>query len=141
MKLAAFLGAVLVAQSLSSAFAANPFLDAPDDQPISATFRGTEWNDKFEEEDEQIKLTATVVTKRIAKMPWGAIFQISFENLRSRAPEKREIPPIYFIVTDDQIALLNEEKMDEAVQHVSALEKPPDFEPNAIYGITQDSFS
>ena len=142
MKLVNFLAAVLVTQSVTGALAANPFLDAPDDQPISVTFRGTEWSDKFEEEDEQIRLTATVVTKRIAKMPWGAIFKISFENLKSRAPEKREIPPDYFIVTDDRIILLNEgDKIDEAVQRLSALEKPPAFDPWLVYGITHGSFT
>src|SRR3984893_15489013 len=115
MKLINFLAAVLATQSLTGAMAANPFMDAPDDRPISATFRGTEWSDKFEEDDEQIRLTATVVTKRIATMPWGAIFKISFEDLKSRAPEKREISPDYFIVTDDRIVLINEgDKVDEA---------------------------
>ena len=142
MKPVTFLAALLVTQSVTGALAANPFLDAPDDQPISATFRGTEWSDKFEEEDEQIRLTATVITKRIAKMPWGAIFKISFENLKSRAPEKREIPPDYFIVTDDRIILLNEgDKIDEAVQRLSALEKPPAFDPWLVYGITQGNFT
>jgi hypothetical protein len=142
MKLVTFLGAVVIAQSLNSALAANPFLDAPDDQPISATFRGTEWNDKFDEEDEQIRLTATVVTKRIATMPWGAIFQISFENLKSRAPEKREISPDYFIVTEDRIVLINEgDKVDEAVQKISTLEQAPTFDPWLVYGITQGRFS
>jgi hypothetical protein len=31
---------------VTPAFAANPFLDAKDDQPVSANFRGTEWNDE-----------------------------------------------------------------------------------------------
>lgn len=29
------------------AFAANPFLDANDDKPVSANFRGSEWNDEY----------------------------------------------------------------------------------------------
>jgi hypothetical protein len=74
-------------------------------------------------------------------MPWGAIFQISFENLKSRAPEKREISPDYFIATDDRIVLINEgDKIDEAVQGISALEKPPTFDPWLVYGITQGHF-
>jgi len=31
---------------VTPAFAANPFLDAKDDRPVSANFRGTEWNDE-----------------------------------------------------------------------------------------------
>ena len=119
-------------------YAANPFLDAPDDQPISSRFRGTEWSDNIGEKD--IPLTAIVVTTRIAKMPWGAIFKIDFTDLKSRAEKQREIRPDYFIVTKDRIVLLNEEDNDAAAKKISTLDEPPDFEPNDIYGITRDSF-
>src|SRR5216110_2051653 len=90
-----------------SAYGANPFLDARDDKPVSANFRGTEWGEQIQEEE--IPLTARVVTTRVAKMPWGAIFKIEFTDLKSRAPQKREIQPDYFIATDDRVVLLNEE--------------------------------
>ena len=32
-------------------FAANPFLDASNDQPVSAKFQGTEWSDDIGEKD------------------------------------------------------------------------------------------
>jgi hypothetical protein len=124
-------------------YAANPFLDEPDNKPVSANFRGREWNDNFQEQDipHEIPLTARVVTTRIAKMPWGAIFKIEFTDLKSRAPEKREIPPPrYFVVTGDRIVLLNEENNDAAVRKMSELEKPPEFDPNDVYGITSGSF-
>lgn len=126
-----------------SAFAANPFLDAKDDNPVSANFRGTEWNDEFPEHDipHDIPLKARVITTRIAKMRWGAIFKIEFTDLKSRAPEKREIPPPrYFIVTEDRIVLLNEEDNDAAAKKISELEKPPEFEPGNVYGITSGKF-
>src|SRR5262249_14841737 len=139
-----------------SAYAANPFLDAKDDKPVSGNFRGTEWNDEFPEElPHEIPLTARVVTTRIAKMPWGAIFKIEFTDLKSRAPEKREIPdPRYYIVTDDRIVLLEpcpnhtgvltlreiQEDTDCAVKKISAMDKPPEFEPNHIYCITTGRF-
>jgi hypothetical protein len=125
-----------------SAFAANPFLDAKDDKPVSGKFRGTEWGDEIEEEE--IPLTAQVVTTRIAKMPWGAIFKIEFTNLKSRAPKKREMPPDYFIVTDDRVVLLprtEEEDKETAVKRISEMEKPPEFEPRYIYGITSGKFT
>ena len=121
-----------------SAYAANPFLDAPDDKPLSAKFRGTEWSDDIGEED--VPLTARVATTRIAKMPWGAIFKVEFTDLKSGAEKQREIRPDYFIVTDDRIALLNEEDNDDAAKKISTLDKPPDFEPNDIYGITTGNF-
>src|SRR5216117_3053713 len=82
-----------------SAYSANPFLDAPADKPMSAKFSGTEWGEDIGEQD--IPLTARVVTTRIARMPWGAIFKIEFTDLKSSAQKQREIRPDYFIVTDD----------------------------------------
>jgi hypothetical protein len=122
-----------------STYAANPFLDAPNDQPVSAKFRGTEWSDDIGQQD--IPLTAREVTTRIKKMPWGAIFKIEFTDLKSPAEKPREIRPDYFIVTDDRIALLNEEDNNAAAKKISALDKPPEFGQGEIYGITVDKFS
>jgi hypothetical protein len=122
----------------ASGYAANPFLDTPDDQPVLAKFRGTEWSEDIGDKD--IPLTAKVVTTRIAKMPWGAIFKVEFTDLKSRAEKQREIPPDYYIATDDRIVLLNEEDNDAAAKKISTLDKPPDFEPNDIYGIASGSF-
>ena len=121
-----------------STYAANVFLDAPNDQPVFAKFRGMEWRDDIGEQD--IPLTARAVTTRMAKMPWGAIFKVKFTDLKSRAVKPREIRPDYFIVTDNRIVLLNEEDNDAAAKKISALDKPPDSEPNDIYGITTGSF-
>ena len=115
-------------------YAANPFLDAPNDKPVSAKFRGTEWGD--ETSNEEIPLTARVITTGLAKMSWAAIFKIEFADLKSRAPKKREIPPDYFIVTDDRIVLLNEEDNDAAVKRISAMDKAPTSEEADVRGIT-----
>jgi hypothetical protein len=122
-----------------SAYSANPFLDAPDDKPVSAKFRGTEWADEIQQEE--IPLSARVITTRVAKMPWGAIFKIEFSDLKSRAPQPRKIEPDYFVVTDDRIVLLNEENNEAAVKKISAMDKPPEFEPAEVYGISSGSFS
>jgi hypothetical protein len=61
-------------------------------------------------------------------------------DLKSRADKPREIRPNYFIVTDDQIVLLNEEGNDTAANKISGLNKPPDFKPNDIYRISSGSF-
>lgn len=122
-----------------SAFAVNPFLDAKDDTPVSATFRGAEWGDEIQQEE--IPLTARVITTRVAKIPWGAIFKIEFLDLKSRAPKKREIRPDYFIVTDDRIVLLNEEDNDAAVKKISGMDKPPAFEDSDVRGITSGKFN
>lgn len=121
-----------------AAYAANPFLDAANDQPISAKFRGTEWSEDIG--DKEIPLTAQVKTTRIAKMPWGAIFKIEYTDLKSRAEKQREIRPDYFIVTDNRIVLLNEEDNDAAAKKISAIDKSPEFQPNDIYGITSGTF-
>jgi hypothetical protein len=121
-----------------AACAANLFLDAPDDKPVSTAFRGMEWGDKIGQKE--IPLSARVVTTRLAEMPWGAIFKVEFRDLKSRAEKQREIRPDYFIVTDNRIALLNEDDNDAAAKRISALDKPPEFEPNDIYGITSGTF-
>jgi hypothetical protein len=123
---------------LASAYAANPFLDAEDDKPVSGKFRGSEWGDEISEDD--IPLAARVVTTRIAKMPWGAIFKIEFVDVKSRAPQPRKIEPEYFVVTDDRIVLLNDENIPDAIKRISALDKPPEFELGEIYGITSGRF-
>jgi hypothetical protein len=81
-----------------------------------------------------------VVTTRIAKMPWGAIFKIEFVDVKSRAPQPRKIEPEYFVVTDDRIVLLNDENIPDAIKRISALDKPPEFELGEIYGITSGRF-
>ena len=111
----------------------NPFLR----QSAEAEFRGVEWNDDYAPKD--IPLTARVVTDQVAQTLWGGIFEISFKDLQSKALKKREIPPLYFVVTRDVIALLNEEKMTEAIGRIAALEKPPAFEDGDIYGISHGS--
>jgi hypothetical protein len=116
------------------AYAGNPFLDARDDKPLSAKFRGTEWSD--DSSNQEIPLTARVTTTRLAKMSWGAIFKIEFTHLKSRAPKKREILPDYFIVTDDRIVLLNEENNDAPVKKISAMDKAPTSEEADVRGIT-----
>jgi hypothetical protein len=74
-----------------ASYAANPFLDKPDDKPVSANFRGTEWRDAIDEGE--IPLTARMVTTRIAKMPLGAIFKIEFVDLKSRARNRARSSP------------------------------------------------
>jgi hypothetical protein len=122
-----------------SAYSANPFLDAPDDKPVSAKFRGTEWGDNIDEGE--IALTARAITTRVARMSWGSIFKIEFRDLKSPAPTPRKIEPEYFVVTDDRIVLLNEENNEAAVKKISAMDKPPEFEPADVYGITSGKFA
>ena len=122
----------------ASALAANPFLEAKDDKPLTAMFRGSEWGDNIDQDE--IPLSARMITTRLARMPWGAIFKIEFTDMKSRAAKPREVRPDYFIVTDDRIVLLNEEDNDAAAKKISALDKPPEFEPNDIYGISSGTF-
>ncbi len=122
-----------------SAYAANPFLDAKDGKPVSAEFRGAEWGNNISQKE--ITLSGRVVTTRIAKMAWGAIFKIEFTNLKSHAPQPRKIEPEYFIVTGDRIVLLNEENNEAAGKKISAMEKSPEFERGNIYGITSGKFN
>ena len=117
----------------ASAFAANPFLDAKDDKPVSINVRGTEWND--EEIRGDTPLTARMITTRIASMSWGAIFKVEFVDLKSRIKKHDVMRPDYFIATDDRIFLLNEEDNDAAAKKISVMEKPPEFEQTYVRAI------
>jgi hypothetical protein len=119
----------------TATYAANPFLSAPDDKPVSAKFRGAEWGDNIAQEE--IGLSARVVSTRVAQMSWGEIYKISFVDIASRAREPRRISPDYFIVTDNRIILLNEKNNEAAIKRISALAKAPEFEQRDIYGITE----
>jgi hypothetical protein len=121
---------------LGNVLGANPFLSTIDDKLASAKFTGTEWGDEVGS-SKDLPLSAKVVTQRIASAPWGSIFKISFEGIVSRAPQKREIGPVYYIVTDDEIVLLNEEKPEEAAQKLGAEAKAPAFEPSYVHGISK----
>jgi len=123
----------------SATYAANPFLDAPNDQPVSAQFRGTEWGEEIKAEE--IPFSARVVTARLAKTAWGAIFRIEFEDLKSKAAKKREVKPLYFIATDERIVLLNEEDNDAAVKKIAAMPSAPPFEEANVYGIANGTFT
>lgn len=118
-----------------SSRAANPFLDLPDDKPVSAKFKGSEWGDKIGSQKD-LPLSARVVTQRVAKAAWGAIYKISFEDIVSKAKPKREVGPLYYIALDDVIVFLNEEKPDEVAKKLAADSNPPKFEDSDIYGIS-----
>jgi len=122
----------------SSASGANPFLNAPDDKPSVAKFRGAEWGDNIAQEE--IGLSAHVVTTRLAKTSWGEIYRIAFTDIASRAQERRKISTDYFIVTDDRIVQLNEEDNEAAVKKLAATEKAPEFDQNDICAISEGQF-
>jgi hypothetical protein len=121
------------------ASAANPFLAAPDDRAVSAKFSGAEWGDEIE--SDEAPLSATVVTRRIAEAKWGAVFEVRFEQIRSRAKPPREIKPVFFVATDERIYLLNETDNLEAAQRLAQLETPPPFEKDSVYGISAGTFT
>jgi hypothetical protein len=119
-------------------FASNPFLDATSDKPASAQFRGKEWGEGLAGDS---PFSARVITTRVAKTSWGAIFKIEFVDLKSKAAKKRQMRPDYFIVTDERIVLLNEKDNDAAVKKIEKMASPPPFEPDHVYGITTGEFA
>ena len=72
-------------------------------------------------------------------MSWGAIFKFEFRISNERSKAARNSAGIFFR-DRDRIVMLNEEDNDAAAKKISALDKPPEFEPNDIYGITSGSF-
>lgn len=128
-------GGLLWILFVAAALAANPYLDAVDERPTFATFKGVEWNDEWA--PDEVPLTARVETRRLAKTPWGAIFRTSFQTLASKAPDRRELTPLHFIVTDERIVLLNDADMKSAIDKLTAMEKPPEFEPSDLRALNK----
>jgi hypothetical protein len=137
MNLYAVMLTVMPTFGFELALGANPFLDAKDNKPVSVAVRGSEWGAEIGRE---IPLSGRMITTRLAQMSWGAIFKIEFTDLKSHAKRRREVQPDYFIVTDDRIALLNEEDNEAAAKKIATRDKPPEFHPNDIYGITSGTF-
>jgi hypothetical protein len=123
---------VLSALFAPALYAANPFLDAPNDKPVSAQFRGTEWGEGLADES---PFNARVVTTRLAKTKWGAVFKIEFRDLKSKGPEKRELAPEYFIVTNERIVAVRGENKDAEVKKIAAMTQAPPFEDGDVFGI------
>jgi len=132
----AFVAALSLLPALS-ALAENPFLNAKSDAPVVARFKGVEWNDEFDQEE--YVWSARVTTRRVGVAPWGAFFEIAFDEIATKAPHPREMRPLYFFTTDHEIVLFNEEHPKEAISRLVMQEKPPRFEPRDIYGLSKGS--
>ena len=130
-----FTGTVLSLLFVACALAENPFLSARSDEPTIAKFKGLEWNDEFEQEE--LPWSARVTTQRVATASWGAFFKITFDQIVTKAPRVREMRPLYFFTTDNEIVRLNEEKPDEVIRKLAVQSKPPKFELSEIYALSK----
>ena len=115
----------------------NPFFRGKSDELATAKFQGMEWNDEFEKDE--LPWSTRVSTQRVASAPWGAFFKITFDQIATKAPRPREMPPLHFFTTDYEIVLLNEEKPDGAIRKLAAQPKPPKYEPREIHGLSKGS--
>lgn len=131
---ATLLGALLVA---TSAWAANPFLSAADDQPVGANFAGTQWGDAIAEGERP--LSARVVTRRLAELPFGAVFKIDFIEVADKGAPPRGLTPWYFLATDSEIAVITDENPGEVIARLKRLTKAPPLAPQDVYGISRGS--
>ncbi len=103
--------------------AENPYLAAKDDQPAAAIFSGSEWGDEIGAKERP--LGARVVTTRLAALPFAAVYRIEFLDVRSGGAASRQIATRHFVVTDGEIALLQDEDIDTAIARLKALAKAP----------------
>jgi hypothetical protein len=127
--------ALLCCLSLAAtALAENPYLAHKNDAPVIRQFSGKEWGDDLEipEGKESIPFRAQVTTQRVAAMPWGAIYKVSFEP-----SSKRAITPYYFLATDGEILLLASEDMEREIGVIRAMRNQPKFEKSDVWGLTK----
>ncbi len=113
----------LVALPARMAQAANPYLAASDDKPAPVRFTGTEWGDALERKERPI--SAQVITTRLAALPFASVFRIEFADVRAEGGASRSIATRHFVVTDSEIALLQDEDIDAAIARLKALAKAP----------------
>jgi hypothetical protein len=120
----------------ASALAENPYLAHQDDAPVTRQFSGKEWGDDagVPVGKESIPFRANVATQRVAAMPWGAIYKISFES-----SSKREISPLHFLVTDGEILLLASEDMEREIRVIREMARQPKFEKSDVWALTKGS--
>ncbi len=120
---------------------ANPYLSLPDEKPVVRKFVGEEWDQDrlgVNEKGDGAKrapLTANVTTMRLEKMTWGEIYRISFEVFP--ADSERNPGPYHFLVTDNEILLLNSEDMDREIRVIRAMKKQPRHEKSDVYALTK----
>ena len=120
-----------------TALAENPYLHHKDDAPVTRQFSGKEWGDDLEVPPgkDSVPFQAKVTTQRVASMPWGAVYKITFDA----APSKRELSPYYFLATDGEILLLASEDMEREIRVISGMTKQPKFEKSDVWGLTKGS--
>lgn len=119
-----------------AALGENPYLAHKDDAPVTREFSGKEWGDEVDvpANKDSVPFRAKVTTQRVATMPWGAIYKISF------APSsKRELSPYYFLATDGEILLLASEDIDREIRAIQQMAKQPKFEKSDVWALTKGS--
>lgn len=117
-----------------AALAKNPYLAHKDDAPVTRQFSGKEWGDDADvpEGKESIPFRARVTTQRVATMPWGAIYKISFEP-----SSKREVSPLHFLATDGEILLLASEDIEREIRVIREMARQPKFEKGDVWALTK----
>jgi hypothetical protein len=121
----------------ASAFAANPYLDLKDDQPVVAEYSGKEWGDEIQAPTEAgIDFSAKVSLQRLAAMPWGQIVRVSFEPKGTR-----KIEPLHLLVTDNEILELTSENLEREVKAIAAMAKQPKFAKTDVRALSKGSLT
>ena len=119
----------------TAVFAANPYLDLKDDQPVTTTYTGKEWGDEIQAPTEEgIDFSAKVTMTRTAAMSWGQIVKVTFEPKGTR-----NISPIFLLVTDKEILLLNSEDTDKEIKATSELKEQPKFARGDVLALSSGS--
>jgi hypothetical protein len=121
----------------SAAFAANPYLDLKDDQPVVFQYTGKEWGDEIQAPTEDgIDFSAKVTLQRVAAMPWGQVVRVSFEP-----KGQRKIQPLHLLVADNEILELISADMDREVKVIAAMAKQPRFQKGDVRALSKGALN
>ncbi len=126
---------ISLALACQAAIAANPYLNCSSTKAHTVLVRGKQWGDGrggVDTGSAEVACTAKMISVCVAKTSWGGIYKISLTGF---APDARSVKPDYYVVTDGNIALLNESDMNKAVKTIAEAKSPPKFNKEDLRAI------
>ena len=108
---------------LGSAQAANPYLQAPDDQPVSVELQGSEWGDDIDGGERPLR--ARLTTTRVAVLPYGSVYRLEFVSLPAPSAMPRAIAPLLLLATESELVSLASEDWPTTLARLQAQPQAP----------------
>ena len=120
---------------LGSARASNPYLQAPDDQPVSVELQGNEWGDDIDGGERPLR--ARLNTTRLAVLPYGSVFRLEFVSLPAPSAMPRAIAPLLLLATASELVRLASEDWPATLARLRTQPQAPPRAPSDVRAIAR----